>query len=91
MYENGYAFINDKEGNLVYHPQMDVTTMEKLPEIPEGIINREDIIRYQYEGVDKMAVSLPLINGDLLNVSVPVSEINAGMRKWIKAMRSGHR
>ena len=86
LYENGYAFINDKEGNLVYHPQMDVTTMEKLPEIPEGIINREDIIRYQYEGVDKMAVSLPLINGDLLNVSVPVSEINAGMRKWINTI-----
>ena len=28
LYENGYAFINDEEGNLVYHPHMDVASME---------------------------------------------------------------
>ena len=28
LYDNGYAFLNDDEGNIIYHPQMDVTTME---------------------------------------------------------------
>ncbi len=86
LYENGYAFINDEEGNIVYHPKMDVTTMEKLPEIPEGITNRKDIIRYSYEDTDKVAVSLPLSNGDILNVSVPVSEINHSMYIWINTI-----
>jgi len=86
LYDNGYAFVNDEEGNIVYHPKMDVTTMDKLPDIPEGITNREDVIHYSYEGVDKMAFSLPLVNGDILNVSVPVKEINAGMRIWINTI-----
>ena len=83
LYENGYAFVNDEEGNIVYHPHMDVASMEKLPDVPEGMTSRDDIIHYNYEGIDKIAVSLPLTNGDRLNVSVPVGEINAGMRKWI--------
>ena len=86
LYDHGYAFINDEEGNILYHPKMDVTTMEQLPEIPDGITDRKDIIRYSYEGTDKMAVSLPLRNGDILNVSVPVKEINAAMYKWINAI-----
>ena len=88
LYENGYAFVNDEEGNIVYHPKMDVTALEKLPEIPEGITDRKDIIRYSYEGTDKMAVSLPLSNGDILNVSVPENEINAGMYRWINMIIS---
>ena len=83
LYENGYAFVNDEEGTIIYHPKMDVPTMEKLPDVPEGMTDRGDIIHYSYEGVDKIAVSLPLANGDRLNVSVPVNEINAEMRKWI--------
>ena len=83
LYENGYAFVNDEDGNLVYHPRMDVTTMETLPEVPDGMLNRDGIIHYTYEGVEKIAVSLPLTNGDLLNVSVPVSEVTADMWKWI--------
>ena len=83
LYDNGYAFVNDNDGNIVYHPRMDVTTMETLPDVPDGILNDEDIIRYTYEGVDKIAVCLPLINGDRLNVSVPVKEVYASMRKWI--------
>ena len=86
LYDHGYAFINDEEGNILYHPKMDVTTLEKLPEIPDGITDRKDIIRYSYEGTDKMAVSLPLRNGDILNVSVPVKEINAAMYKWVNVI-----
>ena len=78
LYENGYAFVNDEAGTLVYHPRMDVMTMETLPETPEAFRgSRNTIINYTFDGVKKMAVSLPLINGDWLNVSVPVNEINA--------------
>ena len=83
LYENGYAFVDDGEGNIVYHPHMDVASMETLPDVPDGMESRDTVIRYQYEGVDKMAVSLPLCNGDRLVVSVPLSEINARWQKWI--------
>lgn len=83
LYENGYAFINDSEGNLIYHPRMDVTTMETPPAVPEGLDSTNTVIRYNYDGVEKMLVSLPLVNGDRLNVSVPLSEINANWQRWI--------
>lgn len=86
LYENGYAFISDKEGNIVYHPRMDVTTMKVLPEIPKGMDDEDKIIRYEYDGVEKMAYCLPLVNGNRLNVSVPLKEINARWHNWIMAL-----
>ena len=78
LYENGYAFINDAEGNIIYHPRIDVTqlTEENKPKAPNGLISEGTVLRYTYEGVDKLGVWLPLSNGMRLNVSVPVSEIN---------------
>lgn len=57
--------------------------MEAPPEIPAGLISDKTIVRYEYEGVSKIAVALPLCNGDRLNVSVPVDEINAGWQRWV--------
>ncbi|MCR4615114.1 MAG: diguanylate cyclase [Clostridiales bacterium] len=82
LYDSGYAFINDEEGNIIYHPHIDVTTMETQPKVPEGLIGNEKFVHYNYEGVDKRAACLPLSNGMRINVTVPVSEINATWLKW---------
>jgi diguanylate cyclase (GGDEF)-like protein len=82
LYENGYAFLNDEEGNIIYHPKMDVTSMEYQPKVPKGLLSKEKFIRYSFDGVEKQAVWLPLHNGMHLNVTVPVSEINASWTKW---------
>ena len=82
LYDNGYAFLNDEEGNIVYHPQMDVTTMEVQPKVPDGLLSNDKFVCYSYDGVDKQAVWLPLSNGMRLNVTVPVQEINAAWQKW---------
>ena len=84
LYDHGYAFLNDKEGNIIYHPQMDVTTMDTQPKVPSGLLSNDKFIRYTYEGVEKEAVWLSLSNGMRLNVTVPVQEINAAWNKWIK-------
>ncbi len=84
LYENGYAFINDSEGTIIYHPRMDVTTMAEQPKVPRGLLNADKFIRYSFDGVEKQAVWLPLHNGMRLNVTVPVSEINAGWHNWIR-------
>ena len=75
LYENGYAFISDAQGNLVYHPRIDVT--ENRPEAPEGLLRDGARLRYTFKGCEKLAVCLPLSNGMRLNVTVPASEINA--------------
>ena len=82
LYDNGYAFLNDAEGNIIYHPRMDVTTMETQPKVPSGLLSNDKFILYSFDGVEKQAVWLPLSNGMRLNVTVPVREINAAWHKW---------
>lgn len=83
LYENGYAFINDAEGSLIYHPRIDVASLTEPITVPDGLLSSRQDIRYTFEGVEKQAVCLPLSNGMRLNVSVPVSEINALWQRWI--------
>ena len=76
LYSNGYAFLSDEEGNLFYHPRIDVSqlTDETKPVLPEGAIGERTFLNYSFEGVAKTAAWLPLSNGMRLNVTVPVSE-----------------
>ena len=76
LYSNGYAFVNDGEGNLFYHPRIDVSTLteETKPDVPEGIISKSTFVEYTFNGVKKEAAWLELTNGMRLNVAVPVSE-----------------
>ena len=85
LYDNGYAFINDDEGNIIYHPRIDVltTTEETRPKVPFGLVSENTFVRYSFQGVEKQAVWLPLSNGMRLNVTVPISEINADWQRLI--------
>ncbi len=85
LYKNGYAFINDKDGNIIYHPRIDVLALpkEEIPKVPEVFLENEDFIRYNFEGVEKEAVRRKLSNGMYLSVSVPLSEINGNWKNLI--------
>ena len=84
LYDNGYAFINDADGTIIYHPHIDVEELsESHPKSPEGLLSDDTFITYTYDGVEKQAVWLPLSNGMRLNVTVPVAEINASWQQWI--------
>ena len=76
LYKNGYAFLNDSEGNLFYHPRIDVSTLteDTTPDIPDGIVSDSTFISYTFDGVKKKGAWLQLGNGMRLNVTVPVSE-----------------
>lgn len=76
LYDNGYAFLSDTDGQLFYHPQIDVADLRLKPEFEfpyrEGDENK--VIRYTYDGEKKAAVWCTLSNGMRLSVTVPVSE-----------------
>ena len=85
LFENGYAFINDDNGNIIYHPRIDVSklTDENKPKVPEGLLSDKTNVRYTFEGVEKLGAWKKLRNGMRLNVSVPVSEITGNWRSLI--------
>ena len=86
LYSSGYAFLNDNEGHLFYHPRIDVTqlTPDTYSEIPADIIGEKTFLRYRYNGEEKQAAWLPLSNGMRLNVTVPVSETEGDWQKLIR-------
>ena len=87
LYDNGYAFINDSDGTIIYHPRISVEELtENHPKIPNGLISNDTFLTYEYNGVEKRAVWLPLENGMRLNVSVPTAEINAAWYQLIIAI-----
>ena len=83
LFDNGYAFINDDEGNIVYHPYMETTELSgaNKPVVPDGLLTADPIFRYTYDGIEKEGAWQPLSNGMRLNVTVPVSEINGS---WVQ-------
>ena len=85
LYSNGYAFLSDAEGNLFYHPRIDVTNLneETKPDLPDGAIGDNTFLRYTFNGVEKEAVWLPLSNGMRLNVCAPISETEGDWQKLI--------
>lgn len=88
LYENGYAFITDEEGKLIYHPQIDVATLteENMPETPEGLKSDNTFLRYRFDGKDKEAACLPLSNGMKLTVAAPIDEIDGDWQKLIRTI-----
>ena len=88
LFESGYAFVNDDQGTIIFHPKLDPEdyTGGEHPTVPEGLVNESRSIQYTYEGVKKIACWLPLVNGMRLNVCVPVSEISAESERLVTRM-----
>ena len=85
LYDNGYAFITDNDGNLMYHPYIDTTILTDMnrPDVPSGIMTANNHYHYIADGQEKMGVWLPLDNGMRLHVSVPTSEVNETWKKMV--------
>ena len=86
LYKNGYAFLSNADGELFFHPVIDVTllTEETRPEVPDGALSSSTFLRYRFEGVEKEAAWLPLSNGMRLTVAVPISETDGDWQTLIR-------
>lgn len=85
LHETGYAFIDDAEGNLVYHPHIDILSMDEkdIPTIPDGLLSDKGVVEYTYNGVRKIGVWKPLSNGTRLNVVISLDEVNGPWQRLI--------
>ena len=88
LYNNGYAFLTDAEGNLMFHPQIDIAQLAEgeAPEMPNGLLSDSTFTTYTYDGEEKEAVWLRLGNGMRLYVSVPEKETDGDWRQLINTV-----
>ncbi|MCR5402245.1 MAG: diguanylate cyclase [Butyrivibrio sp.] len=84
--DSGYAFLSDSEGQLFYHPHIDMTklTPETAPGTPEGFVSDDTYLRYTFEGVKKRTAWVMLSNGMHLNVTMPASETEGNWMSLVK-------
>lgn len=85
LYDNGYAYLSDDEGNLFFHPRIDVSqgVEDTSPVLPESALEKSTFVQYTYDGVEKIAAWLPLSNGMRLNVAVPISETEGDWQRLV--------
>ncbi len=93
IYETGYACLVDAEGVVIYHPHLEsgVRVDNVVPVIAESannpVVDKNDvcIFRYQFDGVEKKAVSCSLENGLRLMIMAPAMEIGESWYEMIKS------
>ena len=85
LYESGYAFLTDADGNLIYHPRIDLANLSEgeKPVMPDGILRDNTFTEYTFNGVKKEAVWLRLSNGMRLYVNVPAEETDGDWKKLV--------
>ena len=85
LHETGYAFINDEEGNIVYHPYIDILNMDEkdVPTTPKGLVSEKGLVEYSFNGTKKIGVWKPLSNGTRLNVVITLDEVNGPWQRLI--------
>ena len=85
-YSNAYAFLTDGDGNLIFHPKINLAALDEdeIPEMPEGLMSESSFTRYTFEDVKKEAVWLRLGNGMRLYMSVPEDEMDGDWQVLVR-------
>ena len=80
VFENGYAFLSDSEGKVIYHPYIDVTTLVEPLYVPKTDLT---FYKYKYNGIAKEAAWEQLLNGMRINITVPENEVEGDWQTLI--------
>jgi diguanylate cyclase (GGDEF)-like protein len=93
VYDNGYAFLLNNEGEIMYHPTLSMDNrLENLKyEIVDKSENANHIVKYKYGSNSKRAAMRRLTNGLHLYVTVLEEEVSRNWTRliWLFAMMSG--
>ncbi len=84
LFDTGYGFLTNKDGNIVYHKSAEVgQALSSLDSSLSGVdsyikaTSNNTAYEYKYNGVEKLLVSTPLKNGMILVLTAPKKEIFA--------------
>jgi len=84
LFDTGYGFLTNKDGNIVYHKSAEVgQALSSLDGSLSGVgsyiqaTSNNTAYEYKYNGVEKLLVSTPLKNGMILVLTAPKKEIFA--------------
>lgn len=86
LFNNGYAFLTDAGGSLIYHPRIDLATVpdDQWPQKPDGLFSEQTFTEYTFEGREREAAWQRLNNGMRLYVTVPVEETEGDWHELIR-------
>ena len=86
LYENGYAFLTDRQGMPICHPRIDLAALpdDAKPVPPEGMLSESTFTEYTWDGVMKTAAWTQLSNGMRLYVAVPQDETDGEWEQLIQ-------
>ncbi len=88
VYKTGYAFMAEKDGDIIYHPQYPIgASFANLPESDRSYFSTlfansfdTPILYSALDGAEHKVVLKRLRNGMILGICAPISEINAPQR-----------
>lgn len=91
VYDTGYAFLMDSEGNFVYHPEMKATVITEefnsqhtyLYEKSLLAAESKSVEAYRWDGTDKKMAAQKLRNGMIFTVCVTEQEIKSPQQKML--------
>ena len=91
VYDNGYAFLMDNEGEFVYHPEMRGITISEefnkqhtyLYEKSLLSIENQSVENYRWNDIDKKMTAQKLRNGMIFTVCVAEQEIKQPRQKTL--------
>ena len=87
LYDSGFAFLMDRDGNVVYHPDMAVgdDPIRLSPDLDAKLLKRRstggELVRYNRGGQLWQLAFCTLKDDHKVAVTVPVSEITASQRQ----------
>ncbi|MGN0686880.1 MAG: diguanylate cyclase [Oscillospiraceae bacterium] len=90
-YDTGYAYLTDKDFNIISHPNLSLSTTPEQENIIfeaiysnySNITNEGNLYHYNYHGDDKVFSYRTLRNGLNLCIAVPRKDINKNLNRTI--------
>lgn len=97
VYQSGYAFLVDGEGNIMHHKEIEVG--QNIGELSDSLNTvaakiaadegKEELLSYKYNGDSKQLAYTELNNGMKFVVTAPEKEIKASTRELVKKTTAG--
>lgn len=97
IFETGYAYLSDEDGNIMYHNNLETgTSISSISNGGAGIVDaladsakENSIVSYEYQGEKKVMCYKNLENGMKFVLTAPVNELQGEAQRLAKLIMGG--